>query len=324
MDAVGYALAKALVDATYSQPSTLPNKADTPIAASNLHAVAIAYGNLIYFGSPESGLPTSFWSYDPVANTYTEKAQNANPNLMFRAGMTLVGDNIYVHCMVTAGTGSGTLKYNIPGNSWSLDTTNKTSFQNVSAAYSAASGVIYCLEYGEFGGAIYDLTAKTYTAKANDTPRHYTNVVCIGSKIYVGDAAGTQGTSSLRIYDIPSNTWSVAAALSSGQNFYMGALGVYQGRYVVCAGSNYNSVGYGFLSIYDTQTNTWSYPLGTGSNALEDFFFGALVPNPVNPVNVHWMGAYNGASYSRYHRVFVPVSLPNPKAGPLLGYLASK
>jgi hypothetical protein len=88
----------------------------------------------------------------------------------------------------------------------------------------------------------------------------------IGSRIYVAD--GVSGGNLMRIYDIPTNTWTAGAARPGVTSSFGAASGAYNSRVFVIGGGG--SGGSTVVSIYNPATNTWA----AGAAAPSPYFMG--------------------------------------------------
>ena len=112
----------------------------------------------------------------------------------------------------------------------------------------------------------YNVATDTWTSLANiPLPSIGPLATYYDGKIYV--LSGQEGNfDPLQIYDIASNTWSNGLARPSKPDSTGGAMGAYDGKVYVVAGSFVNND----LAIYDIATNTWS----VGPSAPADFASG--------------------------------------------------
>jgi hypothetical protein len=102
----------------------------------------------------------------------------------------------------------------------------------------------------------YNATTNAWTSLA-DIPvaSEAPAAAILGSRIYVAD--GLSGGNLIRIYDIPTNTWTSGAARPGVGSSFGAAAGAYNNRVYIIGGGPSNG-GSTVVSIYDPSANTWS------------------------------------------------------------------
>ncbi len=157
------------------------------------------------------------------------------------------------------------------------------------------------------------------------------SVGAAGNKVYVagGFIGGTSITSTLRIYDIPSNTWTFGASMPGSVEAGAGA--VLNGKFYVMGGDDFNNA-LATNYIYDIASNTWTTgapmpavrtnTVGTAVGSLVYVFGGAdagfaavdtlFSYNPgtnswttLAPANTGGLGEYGGISLYTAGRLLV-------------------
>jgi len=199
------------------------------------------------------------WVYDPSTNSWEEKTSMPTA----RWGMIAVEFNgkIYVF------GGSESYYYN-PGNRKNevYDPVTDTWDTTKSLIPEGLAGHgIFGVKYGDTIHLFrfehhyeYDPLTDTYTSLANvPNGRIWSTCANIGSKIYViGGDNGSWATSLNEVYDIPSNTWSSAAAIPIGLWGASRENPVINGKIYVTHGLDGGAF-YRTNFMYDPLTNTW-------------------------------------------------------------------
>jgi hypothetical protein len=249
----------------------------TSLGTGRRDAVGFAIGNKGYIGTGNaySAALADFWEFDPVANTWTQKANV--PGGARSGGMGFgIGTKGYMGGGYNNSTGvyyTDFYEYDVAGNTW----TAKATMPGIGGEESVSLTIGSKGYYGTgFNGNTppycvanfyeYDPSANTWTAKANFPGTRYGSVgFAIGNKAYVGSGSNcvTGDVTNFYEFDPIANTWTAKAnhpgpARESACAFSAGSKG-----YLV-NGRNSSTL-YNDLYEYDPTTNAWATkatPLG--------------------------------------------------------------
>jgi hypothetical protein len=244
------------------------------------------------------------WAFDPLAQTWTQKASVPAPGVGSNFGSAaLIGGAIYVFGGVTGPPGPITItstawKYDIAGDTWTRIADLPTS--NFGAAVAAIGGKAYLA----FGSGFlqqtwqYDPVTNTYTRKA-DAP-FVPQPVRMHAVVLNGEmhafAGGFEGNSHV-VYNAVTNTWRSAALMPFTATDP--AVGVLAGRAFVVGGRPT-----AHTQIYDPATDSWSQASPIGLSTGVDNTSGAVL----GPT-FHLVGGFNGTTSINTHQQFHTCSL---------------
>ena len=252
--------------------------------------------------------------YDPVTDTWTN-SPNMNEVRSFTSGAA-IGDNLIIAAggyngnstvasaeteNVCAAGGTPTPTPTVspsctPGGSWS----EVAALPFVSRGpFCVSDGTFYYIGGGYDGNNVhqdllrYDPVANTYTPLASAPDAFFlSQAVIANNKIYsiAGFNLGGQSTTT-RIYDISTNSWTTGAPLPEPSGLSDAATGLFNGKIYITCGFN-GSGASNTLHIYDIATDSWTTgaPAPTavylpGFGAINGKFYVASGNNGVGEVN---------------------------------------
>lgn len=267
----------AVYDINTSQWTVLP---DTPALTHDGSALEFdATNNRVYYSA--GGGNTDLFYYDVVSQTWT-KVSNAPSGLSYGAGLTRVGDDLYV---IRGGNSTSFYKYNITNDTWLLP--NRGLFSRVFDGYVGAQGVTNTgADIVKGDGHNYYLTRGNYAddfVRWNEETGEVTQLANTPSGVYTGSSmvydpnanqiyftAGTIDRSFFN-YNIATNVWTKIATDPIPIIANAGSSMVYDGsRYIYLNRGGYTNTFY----RYDQQATAgsrWStlatLPLGVSNGA---------------------------------------------------------
>ena len=201
----------------------------------------------------------TFFEYDPVFNSWTQKA-NMLTNRYAPAAVALNGKLYAIGGQNNSGIVSSVEEYDPTSNTW----TNRASMNQIRYAFQAVAlnGKIYALGGQETGDAPlasveeYDPTVDMWTFKANmPTPRASFGAVAINGKLYVvGGRMYDTFIPQVFSYDPDSNTWSTNASIPTPRETM--AVVVANQRILAMGGSS-PGLPRSTVEEYDPLSNVW-------------------------------------------------------------------
>jgi hypothetical protein len=243
------------------------------------------------------------WAFDPLAQTWTQKASVPAPGVGSNFGSAAqIGGTIYVFGGVTGPPGPITVtstawKYDIAGNTWTRIADLPTT--NFGSAVAAIGGKIYLASGSGFLQQTwaYDPATNTYTRKADAPPAAQARMhgVVLGGELHAF-AGGFEGSAHL-VYNPVTNAWRSAAPMPFTATDP--AVGVLAGRAFVVGGRPT-----AHTQVYDPATDSWSQSSPIGLATGVDNTSGAVL----GPT-FHLVGGFNGTTSINTHQQFHTCSL---------------
>jgi hypothetical protein len=203
---------------------------DVPSGLAQQGLMGIKYGSKIYL---------FYWQYtyeyDPVANTYTQKANVPTPRTW--ATCALVNNKIYLIAGYSGGATNVNEVYDPVTNTWETKAPMPVSKYGVTRENPVINGKIY-VTHGLDGGFhtdnyVYDTNSNTWQQKSSGLhPRDGIQSAVINNKLYViagrdDYVNGGTGTNYVEEYDPlqdnPGNTWTKTIIAHSGAGGLLGA-----------------------------------------------------------------------------------------------------
>jgi hypothetical protein len=243
------------------------------------------------------------WAFDPLAQTWTQKASVPSPGVGSNFGSSaLLGGAIYVFGGVTGPPGPITItstawKYNIASDTWSRIADLPTT--NFGAAVAAIGSKIYIASGSGFlqQTFAYDPVANTYTRVADAPPvaQARMHAVVLNGEMHAF-AGGFEGSAHI-VYNPVTNTWRSAAPMPFTATDP--AVGVLAGRAFVVGGRPT-----AHTQVYDPGTDSWTQAAAIGLPTGIDNTSGTVL----GPT-FHLVGGFNGTTSVNTHQQFHTCSL---------------
>jgi hypothetical protein len=273
-------------------------------------AVAVPSVNKIYVIGGEDGFTFSnhTWAYDPVSDSWTQKADVPSPGVGESFGSAVaIGGTIYVF----GGNESGqTLwKYDVASDAWSQGA--PLPVFNEESAVAAIGGKIYIAYGSGFFNQTweYDPATDSYTQKSNApilSSNFEVHAVAIGGDMHVF-AGGFEGTSHV-VYTPATDTWTTATSMPFGVTDP--AVGVLGDKIYIVGGQPT-----AHTQIFDPSTGGWTQgaPIDGAVGGVEGTM-GAVLG-----LRFHVIGGYNNTNGAvPNHWQFHPCSFGNLSSGAIL------
>ncbi len=231
-------------------------------------------------GAPGFPAPTSF-----AVHFYTDASGLPGTEVYVATGLAVVGDPDFVITLTTpAVLASGTYWVSAVGtitaNNWYWEGRSITSNGFATAWRNPGGGYgLGCTDWARLQDCIGfswpDQMFRIVGTTGGGTPTPTPTATPCGSKIYniAGFNLGGQ-TTTTRIYDIATNTWTTGAPIPEANGLSDHATAYWDGKIYVAGGFN-GSGAISTLHIYDVASNTWS----TGANLPQALYlpgFGAI------------------------------------------------
>ena len=235
-------------------------------------AIAFSIGNNGYIGTGNDGqYRNDFWEYDPVADSWTQKADFGGQAREFAVGFS-IGSKGYIGL----GDGSTTSNNGNFGDFWEYDTatnnwTQKSDFAGGARTFATAFTIGGKGYVGTGAGASwyndfweYDPIADSWTQKAafGGAPRGCAVGFNIGGKGYIG--TGNNGNSPIQAfmqdfweYDPVADTWTQKTNFGGGLRTQATGIGIGSKGYVGLGFYYAGSVSYNDFWEYDPVSDSW-------------------------------------------------------------------
>ena len=241
-----------------------------------------------------SGIQSRHDAYDPVTNTWSNKA--SLPTATYYIVACAVHDKIYAIGGWDGSYLQRNIMYDPATNTWTTKADMPTA--RGSFAIGVINNMIYCVG-GNAGGAAfatneeYDPARNVWTPKtAITTARQSLRGAVVDDKLY---AIGGFNTSAVNeMYDPATDTWTTKTSMPYGRHDF--AIGVINGKIYVLGGSIGNPQTTGLCHEYDPVSDTWKSILSLPTARREPY--AGTVRN-----KIYVMGGRNGG-WSSVHEMY--------------------